>query len=166
MISRPGHIPQGFTNNTKTRKTNIFIKRNRRSFLCFVKSRKTDSGPSNILANLIIVVASCSCFSGLRRSFLIARLQSGASFSQLQNFCERLENFSASRYSRGRRNAAHLSTHLNFSLINHIKVVALVALLDDGFPGQTVHGEHRVEDVGALVLVQVREQNVLADCFR
>ena len=54
-------------------------------------------------------------------------------------------------------------TDLNFSGVDDVEVVALVPLLNDDLAGDGVHGEHGVEDVRALVLVQVGEQHVLRD---
>lgn len=44
-------------------------------------------------------------------------------------------------------------THLNLAQINYVKVVALIALLNDGLAGQKIHRKHGVKDVRALVLV-------------
>ena len=54
---------------------------------------------------------------------------------------------------------------LDLTLVDDVEVVALVALLDDDLAGHRVGGEHGVEDVAALVLVEVAEQDVLGDCL-
>ena len=54
---------------------------------------------------------------------------------------------------------------LDLALVDDVEVVALVALLDDDLAGHRVGGEHGVEDVAALVLVEVAEQDVLGDCL-
>lgn len=54
-------------------------------------------------------------------------------------------------------------THLHLALVDDVEVVALVTLLYDGLAGQEVDREHGVEDVRALVLVQVGEEDVLGD---
>ena len=53
--------------------------------------------------------------------------------------------------------------YLDIAGVDDIEVVSLVALLDDDLSGHGVDGEHCVEDVRPLVLVQVAEQNVLCD---
>ena len=40
-------------------------------------------------------------------------------------------------------------THLHFALIDHVEVVAHVALLDDRLADVPLHAEHRVEDLPA-----------------
>ena len=52
---------------------------------------------------------------------------------------------------------------LDFSLIDNVEVVSLIALLDDDVGRVDIDGEHGVEDVGALVLVQVGEEDVLGN---
>lgn len=44
-----------------------------------------------------------------------------------------------------------------------VKVVAVVALLDDGLAGLELLGEHGVQNDAVLLLVQRLEQNVLRD---
>ena len=56
--------------------------------------------------------------------------------------------------------------YLDFSLVEDVEVVALVALLDDDLARVSVDGEHGVEDVRTFVLVQMREQHILGDGFR
>ena len=46
-----------------------------------------------------------------------------------------------------------MARYLNFSLIDYVKVVALIALLDDGLAGQAVHWKHCIENVRSFVLV-------------
>ena len=52
--------------------------------------------------------------------------------------------------------------HLNFAGVDDVKVVALVALVNDDLAGDGVDWEHRVEDVHPLVLVEVRKEDVLS----
>ena len=53
-----------------------------------------------------------------------------------------------------------IDVNLDLPLVNDVEVVALVALLDDDLPRHGRGGEHRVEDVRTLVLVQVAEQDL------
>ena len=59
-----------------------------------------------------------------------------------------------------------INTNINFSLVNDVEIVPIVSLIYDVLPCQAVHGEHGVEYVASLVLVQMREENVLLNGFR
>ena len=52
-------------------------------------------------------------------------------------------------------------THRDLAGVDDVEVVSLVALVNDDLAGEGVDGEHGVEDVHPLVLVQVREEHVL-----
>ena len=58
-----------------------------------------------------------------------------------------------------------LKCHLDFALIDDIKVVSFVALLDDDFSRVGADREHGVKDIGALVLIQMWKEHVLGDGF-
>merc|ERR1719509_77807 len=58
-----------------------------------------------------------------------------------------------------------IDVNLDLPLVDDVEVVALVALLDDDLPRHGRGGEHRVEDVRTLVLVQVAERDHSVECF-
>lgn len=58
-----------------------------------------------------------------------------------------------------------LHSYLNFAMVDDIEVVALIALLNDRFALQTVDGEHRIENVGSFVFIQMGEEHIFCDGF-
>ena len=57
--------------------------------------------------------------------------------------------------------SSQYSAHLDFAGVDDIEVVPLVALVNDDLAGDGVDGEHGVEDVHPLILVEMREKHVL-----
>ena len=65
----------------------------------------------------------------------------------------------------GTGGTSKITTYLNLALINDVEVVPFVALLNDRLAGKKVDREHGVEDIAALVLIQMSEQDVFTDRF-
>ena len=85
--------------------------------------------------------------------------------TKLSNLRQKLDKTQMCALLFAPQNSCFLSrmTHLYFARVDDVEVVSLVSLLDDDLPGDGVDREHGVEDVGALVLVQVGEEHVLGD---
>ena len=91
---------------------------------------------------------------------ITSSLDSGCSWSSIDQ-CQLSKTSSLT-------NAEHFLTpdvDLDLPLVDDVEVVPLVPLLDDDLAGHGVGGEHGVEDVAPLVLVQVAEEDVLGNCL-
>ena len=55
--------------------------------------------------------------------------------------------------------------YLHFSLIDDVKIIALIALLDDYLSAMAAGREHGIENVRPLILVQMRKEHVLGNGF-